>query len=293
MSSRRVWILGQAVALMLSSGIADAQSGARLGVNHVYGYLDSTSYDALAASAFVRDTLGTVRQATVSDARSSWSGLYLFGRTTYLEFYRAGPATPPPGTFAIAFGGDEPGALDAARARLAGRGVAAAITSRRRPVGADTIPWFRQLSPGSADSAAIAPAARWWVMEYDEGYLARRPPGDPTLEGRVDRETYNRPLYRPELWLRDVAGLTLRLAPGPRAALLRQLEALGFERDRSGGAARFRTADIEIALEDAGTERAGLAEVRLAVAAAAPPIRRQLGGVRFASAGGVAYLRLP
>ncbi|NOT07175.1 MAG: alpha/beta hydrolase [Gemmatimonadales bacterium] len=275
-----------------SLALAPARLTGQVALNHIYVYLDSSSYQAIAASPFVRDSFATMREATVSDAKGSWRGLYLFGQETYLELYRAGPNTPPPGTVAFAFGVDRAGELDEVAARLRGAGRPGVRVTRRRAIGSDTIPWFHQLSPAELDSAAIAPSVRWWVMEYDGAYLARRPPGDLTLNGRTDRAGYNRQLYRPDLAVRDIAGLVLRLPEPVRRALAEQLTTLGFTRQAGSEPLRFVAGAFAIELHSTTGEAGELTEVRFTTTRDQAPSRRLFGSAELTVDGDRSTLRI-
>jgi hypothetical protein len=282
-----VWLIA------LAAGVVPlARASAQVALNHLYVYLDSASYHGLAGSGFVRDSFATVRQATISDTRTSWSGLYLFGRTTYLEIFQAGPMTPPSGTVALAFGVDRAGDLDAVaeQLRLAGRPAVGYI--RRRAVGTDTIPWFRELSSGAGDSALVGPLVRWWVMEYDAAYLARRPGGEMTPGSGVDRARYNRPLFRPDLLMRDVARVALRLPDSVRLALAGQLRALGLAADRAGDTVRFRADSVLVDLLPGAEGSNGLREIQFTIRPGQNYSRRRLGGATLTVGGARARLVL-
>lgn len=277
------------LVLLVTAGSLPAQ----VGLNHLYVYVDSLTFDTVAGSAWFRDTFASVRQATIPSVGARWSGVYLFGRETYLELYRAGPGTPPAGTMALAFGVDRAGELDRVADRLRQAGRPGVAVMRRRPAGADTLDWFRQLSPAAADSAAIGPLVRWWVMEYAEDYLARRPNGDPALAGRVDRAAYNRPVYRPDLMLDDVVGVVLRLPEPQRGALAGHLMMLGLDPEGADGALQFRAGRVVIVLDAGGAGSPGLARVTLGLHRPASPHFRRLGTAELFVDGSFAQLLLP
>lgn len=284
------------VALMTGGGTHVAPRGTQDPpvLNHLSLYLDSLSYDALLGTPEVSSQFAATREALVSDLTERWRGLYFFGERTYLEVFRAGRGTPAAGSVALAFGNERAGSVRVMAASLRGSdGQPLRVVTRRRVLGADTVPWFDQLLPSPADSAAIAPTVRWWVMEYDRHYVARR--GDPDGEGRIDRATYLRPLYRSDRALRDLVGVTVRLAPPVLAALRSQLAVLGMRATPVGDGARLSAEGFRVDLLPTSAGRdAGAETVTFSTDPAAPPygyVHTVNAELRVAG-GGTAVLRL-
>ncbi len=236
---RDCWTVALLALGVLVSGSTDAQ-----GLNHIYVFVDSASYDRLASSRLLHDSVAVVREGVVSDAMSSWSALYLFGRSTYLEIFRAARGTPPAGTMAIAFGTDTPAEFAALTNRLRAA-FGADLTERRRErvVDGDTLPWFEQLE--LVPEATASPWVRWWVMQYDSTHNARRWPTFPEIAGRSDRRSYLLPLQQPRA-MADIARVRVALPAAERRALVRQLERLGLRTTFAGDATRIEGNAIEL-----------------------------------------------
>ncbi len=56
-------------------------------LNHIYIVLDSVTYNHLFDSAFIDQKIGDVKSRSVTTATDSWSGKYLYGKNSYIEFF--------------------------------------------------------------------------------------------------------------------------------------------------------------------------------------------------------------
>lgn len=255
------WLRATALAVLVPAGIA-AQAPA---LNHVYAYVDAAAYDAMAASPWLRDSLATVREAEVSDGTQRWKALYIFGRQTYLELYRAGPGTPPAGTVAIALGSDTRTGFADVRDRWR-QAATVSETSRTRVNGTDTIPWFDQVE------VPLPALVRLWLMAYDARHNARRWPADPSIAGRVDRRSYLRSVSDTTRPLADLAHLRLALPGDAQSPLVRLLVTSGMTRHQFTDSLVLRGNGFSIALvaPQAG-ESPGLVAAEWSLGGPAPP----------------------
>ncbi len=259
---------------------AAALAAPRVVFNHAYFYVDSATYASLRTSAFVRDSFAVVREATVSDGGHSWSALYLFGRRSYLEVYRAGAGTPPAGTVAIAFGVDRFAELDAVEVGLRSRrGASVRRFARRRVQDTIDIPWFDQVELDSSGTPAPG-TLRWWVMAYDTAHLALRYPADAALRGRTDRASYLARLHDPRVPVRDVNGLAIAMDRRAIVQLADDWRAMGLRvAQDGGGAATVIVDDLTIRLDPtpAGVP-SGLQSVSVSLAPGALAVGPRMGG---------------
>jgi hypothetical protein len=75
--------------LLLSSGSAFSADGPPpVFLNHFYIALDEATYQALRQSPEIAAFAGIEERHTVAGSRS-WSGFYVYGRQTYMEFFVA------------------------------------------------------------------------------------------------------------------------------------------------------------------------------------------------------------
>ncbi len=56
-------------------------------LNHLYVVLDSNTLLHLADSSFISEKFGNIKVHTATTATESWSGIYLFGKNSYFEFF--------------------------------------------------------------------------------------------------------------------------------------------------------------------------------------------------------------
>lgn len=199
-------------------------------LNHVVLVLDSTSHRTLGESRFLKDTLGVLDQRSTSSSGRSWTGTYLVGRSTYVEFFAPGGPAGAEGFSMIGYGVEEPGAIRMVRSRLAektGLPVDSLLFNKEEASGA--VPWFHAVAVQGAMTASIIPT---WVMEYDPRYFLR-----PGAEGAgrpgIRRDRALADWYAPSKPLVDVVAIDLAVDSTDQARIAAEAAAFGYEVQRS------------------------------------------------------------
>ncbi len=207
-------------------------------LNHFFVVPDAETFDAMKASAFLREQFGVYEERTTVRNDTSYTGIYFYGRDTYFEFL------PPSqerreGTAGVAFGIETEGGsgpVAQSLTKLGAKPVRDFVVTRKLD---DTdVPWFRMVgveTPGDAPFAS-------WTMEYDKAFLARWHAELPPASRAITRanvlsryaEKLGQAKDRDARLLRDVTALTLALAEPEREAFSKQLEACGYAVERSG-----------------------------------------------------------
>jgi hypothetical protein len=258
--------------------------GAEVALNHVYLYVDSATVRAIMNSAFMRDSFSDLRVETNSDAGGrTWNAVYLHGEQTYFELFGPRESSFPPGFTGIALSVERPGALEGVAARLASvTGMPLYREPTRTVRGADTIPWFKQVSvvyPGYPDSLAEVYS---WVIENEPAFFREVIRDTAASDDDISRRRYLVKRYRPDRLLRDITGITIALSPRRGARLLTELEAHGWTVVRSapgGTSGRATGPGAEIAVVPVSATRPfGLRELRMSLTRPVAAVRSiQLG----------------
>jgi hypothetical protein len=228
-------------------------------LTHFYVALDPASYDALRSSPRIAALAGGAENSVVAGNRK-WSGFYLYGHHTYMEFFsaRALPADMRAGDTGLGLTVEEAGGVTAIAARLRtvyGERVEMDTTPSTSASG--DIPWFTSTDIKSAGPEALST----WFMEVAPGFLAARHPGEP-IEHPLSREQYLKWRFRPERPLDDVVGLTASLDPAAATQLATELELVGWAVRRGAGGFVAVGPDVKLTVVPAGS-RAGIQQVEL------------------------------
>jgi hypothetical protein len=242
-------------------------------LTHFYVVLDSTSYDALRSSPQVAALAGGKENNVVAGNRK-WTGFYLYGRHTYMEFFgaQALPGDMRPGDTGLGLTVEEAGGVTAIAARLRtiyGDRVEMSTTPSTSASG--DIPWFT-----STDIKSDAPEAlSTWFMEIDPGFLAAKHPGE-SIEHPLSREQYMKWRFLPDHPLDDVVGLTAALDPAGTTQLATELELVGWSVHRQARGFVAVGPDVKLTVVPAGS-RAGIQQVELRLRQSVPRQRIELG----------------
>ncbi|MER6975027.1 DUF5829 family protein [Nocardioides sp. NPDC000445] len=177
-----------------------------LAFNHAWAMVDRETADAIEHSDYLGE-FADRRISTGNDGTSTWTGRYLLGKETYLEFF--GPGDAPDavaGDTGLAVSADKDGDLATATDNL--RELVAdpvEFTQVTDLGGGNPIPWFDVTYTTATYDTFFS-----WAMEYRDEFLE-----DPRLsfppaayEGDVSRDRYNRDRYL-DHQLRDVIGIQI------------------------------------------------------------------------------------
>jgi hypothetical protein len=201
-------------------------------LNHLYVVPDRETFDAIAGSAFLRESFAVFEERTTVRADMSYSGLYLYGRNTYFEFLPPGAAGLPEGSTGIALGLETAGACEVLARALEERGVRTQLVPITRQLEAAQVPWFRMLGVQMPPSPL-----NLFVMEYDPRFLASWHATLPPATGGIERtsvlERYaaalDRTDWRAKAPLADVTEVRLALDEAQRERVLAVCTAGGYE----------------------------------------------------------------
>lgn len=245
------------------------------GVNHVYRVVDAGSYAAVRDSAWIAAELAPVEERTTARPDWTYTGLYLYGRRTYVELFEAGPQGPVGHTgIAFSVGGGKTSALADAWKRTTGGSRTALV---ERPADGDGVPWFH-LACAEPDRQA---GVHLWSMEYHPAFLEQWHPDltparttDPAdvLDCYAARVTH---LPRDHYLLDDIVGIDLRLTGEGYAFLRQHLDALGaVDEGPHGVTATLGVTTLRAAVSDAPR---GLTSITCALRRSVPRDTRTFG----------------
>jgi len=144
------------------------------GLNHFYVVLDHDTYAAIEQSVFMKQEFAAFEKRTTVRADKTYSGIYFYGRQTYLEFLEPSPERPVGGS-GMAFGGD---------AAIEPIENLKPMTITREWNGVK-IPWFFMTTPAweSQDDKFVT-----WFMSYHPDFLAQwHPAASPSSAPQVSR----------------------------------------------------------------------------------------------------------
>ncbi|WP_394845436.1 DUF5829 family protein [Pendulispora brunnea] len=245
-----------------SATSAPVVASSKVRLNHVLGQFDEETVTAISKSPFITETFaGTNLSTTQADGRS-WTGFYVTGRETYVEFFGPSPKQRT-GEGGIGLGVDKIGELDAMvnRVRSSNTPIRVRTLNLTKSDGTE-IPWFKsaKLLPERDDTWLEC-----WVMEYLPDFMSlkkfaafRSGPED------ITRATFNAKGYHPERLLRDVRGAHFLTPARERDEFAESLTAYGWTVTRTGDDVTALNDGVELRVT-ADPVRRGLVELRFAL----------------------------
>ena len=206
-----------------------------LRLNHLYRVVDRETFAAARDSAWLREHFAPSELRTTTRPDWTYTGLYFYGVSTYLELFEDG-AQGPDGNSGLAFGLETPAATAAiadiwrqalgdAEARLVVRPPTTDVDGAAVVDGPQSAPWFHiaHAVPDRRDRLHL------WSMEYHADFLSAWH-GALTESRGITRgevlERYARIIGGPaDPLFGDVTAVTMALSPGERGFLMRHLDA--------------------------------------------------------------------
>jgi hypothetical protein len=240
--------------------------------NHAFAVVDAETTQAFASSEELR-AFGATESRTTTGTTGTWSGFYLYGRETFLEFFQPSRDYPE-GKTGIGLQVERVGALDDLASRLAAAKYPLEVDeqSMKLPEGGMT-PWFRDATPAEwPDTVAVDV----WVAENHRSFMAYRLAPRAAEPNDISRRTYLSTKYAPERLLENVIAVGIRAPEADRDRFAAAMAAFGWRTRREGESVIAESADTTLTVT-ASREPAGLTEVRMALTRDAPPRDLRLG----------------
>jgi hypothetical protein len=220
------------VLAALAAGTAPRQPLAS--VNHFFAVVDPETAAAIEHSPLLREAANLDVHSTSTPEGRHWTGRYVRGRQTYVEFFGPGDLgseQAPVGSLGIGFGGDRLGTAPRVVARLHQAGLRLPLVMARRLLEGRSVDWFWAVEMPDAATVPGAPSAGAWLMEYAPSYFDQPGARHEAAEGPGDVVSRERGLddgYREHL-LRDLKTVDFSItAEQYRTAFAPLLAASGF-----------------------------------------------------------------
>ena len=241
-----------AAAARGASVFASATGASRLYFNHATIYVTPATYRAIVSNAFLRNEFVNFEEkTTVRDGgRTRYTGAYLYGARTYLEFCEASSPAE--------LGQVEPGFWMNRQSDLESLlnplkklpGAHPVVEQATIPLGGVEVPWFKDIDiawdPVPADLKVLP-----WVMSVFPGYLkAKYPDLTPDEDGETREKQNARRFDRSRLFA-DISQFTVTTNTHEAQMLAATLAAFGLPSATRGDGQSFDADDVNIIVRDA------------------------------------------
>jgi hypothetical protein len=278
--------------------IGNAWHAARLApvfLNHVYVVVDRETYDAIAHSSFLRDTFAVSEERTTKRTDISYTGIYFYGRRTYIEFLQPQAAAGfPEGSCGLALGVESPGALDEFAKRLAAKEIETQGGPIKRELGGEPLPWFRILGVTMPPSPLNV-----FAMEYDPQFLKRWHADLAPVEGGTARAdvlaryaaSLNKTALRASALFEDVQQVEYAFNDAQRERMTALFAAAGHEIESSADLWTAHAPQVCVVMRRSA-QPGGLTAIELALQKPIEHETLQLGQVRVSFTGKTATIVL-
>lgn len=237
-------------------------------LNHFYVVLDSATYKAIEQSSFLRKEFAVNEQRTTTRTDISYTGVYFYGTHTYFEFFDASDtAIGKLSDSGVAFGVDQPGALEAIKTELASDFfVGDAIT---RGFEGKQVPWFYMGVPKNFSQTS---GLRFWIMEYHPRFLVEWNSGSTDKNQGISRKEILK-RYADVLkdlpskpYFKDVVGITIAVDESTQKRFVHLCKLLGYRQRVTGTTTVLNGDDIELRIIPQTNSVRGIQEITLQVA---------------------------
>lgn len=260
-------------------------------LNHFYAVVDGDTAAAIEASPLIKE-FAALNVLTTTSNGETWTGRYLRGRETYVEFFGPGDflrgdGSPVlAGASGVAIGSDVAGLTDTLQAGLEARGSSSARFMRTRRIGNRDVEWFDVITPYA--DAKEDPDFNIWSMEYQVAYFdAGVPDGRPYPGelGDISRARFLSPYYDDTLLMHNIVGAELAVAREDFDKARPLLEAGDFAVALSQEAAVAEGGGVRLQFRFVEPDRIGLRRIDFALREVAPEVRAEKIGASVLTVG--------
>jgi len=204
-------------------------------LNHLYLVLDTQTYRAIKSSSFLCGEFSDFEERTsISNNGKSWTGVYFYGKQTYIEFFSDG-AFPQFKTSetGIGFGVEETGAVQIYYNRLKEKfGEQADHGLVTKKINDKNVPWFYDAGVTYNDDKQTFYD---WLMEYEKDYLKIFYPDlKPEEDGITRKQNLSRNFKRERLF-ENIREATIALNETERERFIKELEAFDYQITKKKG----------------------------------------------------------
>lgn len=254
------------LAAALFAGLTPAVAAPPVYFTHIFLDVRPATYRAIQNSKFLSGPFAHAEAHSVPATKTTpgWSGFYVFGKHTYLEFFGAS-ATQPLGASAMGFQIDRRADLAAIGQQIKAATKAPVVTSTQtRPIDGKVVNWFDSISAdyGKNDNALTGS----WVMAVYPDYVRRMKPSiEPHGDG-VTTEENEFHSYGPDgdkKLFRDVLSVELELPEAEIERVSREFAAYGYRATKNGSASTFNGPDFAVILKPSAKRRSALYHLAL------------------------------
>jgi hypothetical protein len=216
------------LGLLLATASLGAQSMAppRLLLNHVYFVLDSTTYHDIGASPFLAAQFAGREVRTTESGGLRWSGIYLYGRHTYLEIL--GPGGLPGsqvGDVGIGLASEQPGGVLSLMRRFEAQHFPFDTLTRTKSDSSGAYPWFLSWRASGPDLPSDRTSV--WVMEYSAALAQRTAQRDSLPASDRSRDRFIAVHLVPDQLMAELVAATFALPVDDIAKVTRTLDRAG------------------------------------------------------------------
>jgi len=203
-------------------------------LNHVFVVPDPETYEAIRTDDFLRREFAPLESRTTVRRDKTYTGIYLYGQSTYFELLKPPEAGDPENRSGLAFGVERSGALHELRAAFSSTaGVNTEILPITRQTDTSEVSWFQMLV---TDAPFGASQLQTWVMEYDAGFLrnwyGQLPPAQPGITRAAVLERYTAKINESQMrtagLMQDISEVHLALENQDADRFLKYCYALGY-----------------------------------------------------------------
>jgi hypothetical protein len=226
------------ISALCFQAVAVAQQLPPVYFNHLPLFVSQATIDDLESSSFLNTELCYFRKQTTQRDGGKWSytGIYLFGRGTYLEFVpgsdHPGPGAAPAGSVGIGMWIDDRPRLSQIRDSLAR--FTPGTPGIHVQKDARNLNWF-DLTAADYPDEESATADSFVMAIYGGEDLKRRVPDLTPEEDGTDRDHVYHRRFNPTLLLNRIVGLTLTVNANERDHLTQEFKAYGYSISENRG----------------------------------------------------------
>ena len=229
--------------------------------SHCFTVVDSVTFQAINESPFLKDTFAftTTITSSVDAGKITYSGKYLFGKQTYLEFF-VQDQKQLRRACGLGLQLEKPGQLKTLYNSLHNQfDFSYGPRTRKAKDGSEFLYAYKSYIYGNErDSGQFFSS---WIMEFDTTYIKSK--FNQKYLNDITRETFQQNRFNKELSLQDIRSLTVALSKRDKQHFITISKALGYRIKRYGAITLILGSGISILVKEATNKLRGISKIEM------------------------------
>ena len=239
-------------------------------LNHINAVIDEKTYDEIVKSEFLKNEFCNSKEKTNADKQRSWTGFYMTGESTYIEFFnnknKQSLREMKIAQIGVGFSVDTKEEFEKVFTLLKQKfadDIHDGLLEKK--INNHLVPWFYYIEfKGDASEMLQKDTLDTWIMAYDKDYLKFKNMKQADKDS-ITRKEYNADLFDKNKFFKDIEEITYLLNDEVKQKFIERQTSLGYTCEEAEDFTICRGPEITFKLKPAGDQTCKLLQLGMSL----------------------------